>query len=383
MSNPNPIEKEYGNSAHSLNVENYGKPVYIANLSPVDAGPKYPQSELLQRLANTYARELQNKGRNESPEHWKNLLERFGCGPEAIGFRSGVELDILSAELCNSDLSQKMKIYDEHCGRYLKSLFAKTEMKNQPEDIIHVSCTGYIAPSPVQQALSRAEQFRSRVTHFYHMGCYAAMPATRWSALRGQSQTGRTQIIHTELCSLHFRPSSEIQDWVVQSLFADGFISYEITDQAPPRGLKILRSAEALLPTSLDLMSWNLSAMAFQMTLSRDVPKIIAGRVQNFVEQLMHGVDLRQAKIYFAVHPGGPKIIQQVQAELKLEPWQTAASRDILYRYGNMSSATVPHIWHKLVSESEVLAGSFVVSLAFGPGLSISGQLAQVVGPTA
>ena len=49
-----------------------------------------------------------------------------------------------------------------------------------PDDIIHVTCTGYEAPSAVQKlAVRRGWQDRVGITHAYHMGCYASMPAVR------------------------------------------------------------------------------------------------------------------------------------------------------------------------------------------------------------
>jgi predicted naringenin-chalcone synthase len=83
--------------------------------------------------------------------------------------------------------------------------------------------------------------------------------------------------------------------------------------------------------------------------------------------------DLRHAVV--AVHPGGPKIIDRVQEILELDAAQVQASRDVLFDYGNMSSATLPHIWQRIASDERVASGASVLSLAFGPGLSVCGAL--------
>ena len=77
----------------------------------------------------------------------------------------------------------------------------------------------------------------------------------------------------------------------------------------------------------------------------------------------------------FAVHPGGPRIVDAVQSALELSDAQVAASRDVLSRYGNMSSATLPHVWRDLLRSSAVEPGTVVASLAFGPGLTMAGAL--------
>jgi predicted naringenin-chalcone synthase len=54
---------------------------------------------------------------------------------------------------------------------------------------------------------------------------------------------------------------------------------------------------------------------------------------------------------------------------------QLAHSRAVLHDHGNMSSATLPHIWARLLDDADVPSGSLVPSLAFGPGLTICGAL--------
>ena len=85
------------------------------------------------------------------------------------------------------------------------------------------------------------------------------------------------------------------------------------------------------------------------------------------------------AAALFAVHPGGPRIIDRVQDLLKLTPMQVASSRAVLYENGNMSSATLLFIWKSILENSEIPSGTWVVSLAFGPGLTICGGIFKKV----
>ncbi len=54
---------------------------------------------------------------------------------------------------------------------------------------------------------------------------------------------------------------------------------------------------------------------------------------------------------------------------------QVQTSRDVLFDHGNTSSATLPHVWKRLVEERGVAPGALVPSLAFGPGLTMCGEL--------
>jgi predicted naringenin-chalcone synthase len=77
----------------------------------------------------------------------------------------------------------------------------------------------------------------------------------------------------------------------------------------------------------------------------------------------------------FAIHPGGPRILDYLEELLKLEKRQLRLSRAVLFQRGNMSSATLPHIWMAGASDGDLKPGTLVVSLAFGPGLTIAGAL--------
>jgi predicted naringenin-chalcone synthase len=115
------------------------------------------------------------------------------------------------------------------------------------------------------------------------------------------------------------------------------------------------------------------------MTLSPEVPKQVAGHLRRFVSDLYAkaGMSLAQdhARTVYAVHPGGPKIIDGVRDVLELSEAQVQTSRDVLRDHGNMSSATAPHIWMRVADDPAVAPGTPVVSLAFGPGLTMCGGI--------
>lgn len=354
-------------------VENFPVPVFISNITPGSVGQCYSQGELLRALAESHAKEFNEK----DLDHWIRMVERFGCSPERIGSRYTVKRDVVSTEFALANIDVRMAWFNENIEAYIQDMIEA--MPEIPSDFFHVTCTGYSSPSVPQKLVAR-KNLPIRVTHLYHMGCYAALPATRLAALKVQSQTGSTLVCHTELSTLHFKPSRNPADWVVQSLFADGCVSYSVAPiRSAARSLRVLRHAEIIIPGTEDQMTWNLTSQAFAMTLGKDVPEIISHFVGPFVEESTRGLD-RLDRAIFAIHPGGPKIIDRVQDRLRLGEEQVCFSKQVLFERGNMSSATLPFIWREIVDSSHVPAGAIVVSLAFGPGLTIVGQVAEVVG---
>jgi predicted naringenin-chalcone synthase len=313
------------------------------------------------------------------------VIDRCACGPTKIGTRhfsvplhgsrDGHPIYDTTHGVHGAPTGARSKLYSELVDAYFAEAFAG---ETAPADLIHVTCTGYVSPSGAQKLVAN-RGWSSRVTHAYHMGCYAAVPAVRIAA--GFATPGqRVDIVHTELCSLHLDPTDHrIEQLVVNSLFADGLIRYSLTDTATT-GLRILALHEAILPDSADQMGWTVSEWGMQMTLSREVPDRIDGALRGFVTELFRrgGVDLgRLASAVVAVHPGGPKIIDRVRDRLELSEAQVAASRRVLFEHGNMSSATLPHVWMRLLDDPRVPVGTLIPSLAFGPGLTMCGVLLE------
>jgi predicted naringenin-chalcone synthase len=285
-------------------------------------------------------------------------------------------------------LDQRMRAFDEVVLGYLRDIYQHEQ--EAPADIVHVSCSGYLAPSPVQKLASERHWNNTVLTHSYHMGCYGAMPAIRTAfgilSLAqglGTVKKHRVDVVHTEPLSLHFDVTSTALDNIItMSLFGDGFIRYSAfpLDELRARrlrGLQPLAMHDTLLPDSVDEMIWNLGPHRFDMYLGRHVPRRIRDGILPFIIALCAkaGIDFESERdeLVFAVHPGGPKILTEVQNRLGLRADQLKSSYEVLRDYGNMSSASVPHIWHRIVEDESIAPGTRVVSFAFGPGLTASG----------
>ncbi|MES2239853.1 MAG: 3-oxoacyl-[acyl-carrier-protein] synthase III C-terminal domain-containing protein [Bacteroidota bacterium] len=289
----------------------------------------------------------------------------------------------------------KIEVRMEWFKRKMRYVFNHFYSKNdsRPENLIHVTCSGYSSPSVAQEAVIDRNWDTVQVTHSYHMGCYGAFPAIRTaSSLIAASLTnGRSDVVHTELLSAHlnlteFSPSNTM----ICSLFADGFIGYSLYEEEAfmndntiqeKKGLRILASHEVIIPDSLEDMSWDLGEYNFLMTLSKRVPVFIRKNIKAFLTTLCEkgGVNLEEQKsqMYFAIHPGGPKIIDYVVSEIDILKEQAHWSYEVLRIYGNMSSATIPHILNEIINDSTIKSGTKVVAMAFGPGLTATGLLLE------
>jgi predicted naringenin-chalcone synthase len=279
-------------------------------------------------------------------------------------------------------IDHRMSLYDKHISAVFDELYQSSE---PPDHLIHTTCTGYLSPSAAQKLVSlKGWSSKTQVTHAYHMGCYASIPSIRIADAFIKQGARLCNVVHSEFCSLHMNPlNHSIGQLVIESLFADGVIKYSVqetlNDKQP--GFRILAIKEELIPDSIHGMSWEASRFGFNMTLSKDVPFLIKEKIKEFVENLL---DLASVKndikdIFFAIHPGGPKIIEQVAESLGLIEAQYDKTKEVLKCRGNMSSATLPHVWEKILHEKNIPQGSIIVSLAFGPGLTVAGAVFEKV----
>jgi predicted naringenin-chalcone synthase len=161
-------------------------------------------------------------------------------------------------------------------------------------------------------------------------------------------------------------------------------VAYSIADELPSRSaaLELVAQNEQIIPESSRAMAWVCSDFGMQMALSRDVPELVARELGSFLERLRQSARLTRSEMRgasYAVHPGGPKILDLVGRALELEDSQLEHSRKVLRGRGNMSSATLPHVWQELLRDPRVSDGQWVVSLAFGPGLTICGAIVRKV----
>lgn len=273
-------------------------------------------------------------------------------------------------------LKKRLELFDQEISALFAQFYLEVELP--PTHLIHVTCTGYVAPSPAQKWVSFKEWgAHTTVTHAYHMGCYASIPALRMG--RGfLASASSVDVVHTEFCSLHMHPlKHDLEQLVVQGLFADGFIKYSLFEEdakIPHFVIKALR--EEIIPGSTDQMTWICEEYGFGMTLSKEVPLSIARHLKGYLARLKEEAQMPEdANVFYAIHPGGPKIIESIERLLHLAPCQIQHSMEVLCHFGNMSSATLPHIWELMLNDKTIPHGAHVISLAFGPGLCIAGSV--------
>jgi alkylresorcinol/alkylpyrone synthase len=176
-------------------------------------------------------------------------------------------------------------------------------------------------------------------------------------------------------------PSGDVEQIVAHALFGDGAAAVVLSPQPAPRpgAPPPLRMVDLVARTdtaSTDHMTWDITDLGFRMRLSPRVPEVLARQLGPALDELLgrHGLDVGEIDAW-AVHPGGPKILDTVQKECDLPPEALSPSREVLAERGNCSSATVLLVLDRLRAQQAVPSGGHVVAMAFGPGLTLYAAL--------
>ncbi|MCH7919007.1 MAG: type III polyketide synthase [Planctomycetes bacterium] len=245
--------------------------------------------------------------------------------------------------------------------------------------IITVSCTGFAAPGLDIQLIGELGLPETiQRTHVGFMGCHGALNGLQVAkAIVEGGPQACVLMCCTELCSLHYYYGVDAEKLVANALFADGSAAIVGRAAPGPAGGKGHWRVEAcgslVMPDSQEEMTWIIGDHGFEMTLSASVPSLIAERLKPWMQGWLAGIGFSLTDIRsWAIHPGGPRIVQSTAGCLGLPRSVLRASLETLSEHGNMSSATVLFVIDRLQQDH---ARTPCVAMAFGPGLAIEACL--------
>jgi predicted naringenin-chalcone synthase len=267
----------------------------------------------------------------------------------------------------------RMKLYGEKAPELALQAIGALGEKASLGGITHLvvaSCTGFVAPGIDQiiaQKLGLSGSVERTLVGF--MGCYAAVAALRVAYHIARSEPeARVLVVTVELSTLHLIETEEIEPMLALLQFGDGAAAALVS--AEEGGLAIDRFFAATLPDSSELIQWRIGDAGFEMHLSGKVPGRIAHALQDpaLRQEILHRCTADE--VNWAVHAGGRSILDAVEGALGLPTDALGASRGVLDRFGNMSSATLMFVLEDIMDSDDPRDG---VALAFGPGLAAEG----------
>ncbi len=274
----------------------------------------------------------------------------------------------------------RMRLFEARAPELAAAALARLGPEAGLDRISHIvvtCCTGFAAPGLDLQILS-ALGLKGGVerTLIGFMGCYAAINGLKTARHIVRSEnTARVLMLNLELCTLHLQETDDIETILSFMVFADGCAASVIS--AEPYGIALDRFQAVLAPDSADLITWKIRDRGFDMMLSGQVPGAIHRALGECAVEVLDGAPTT-AFTHWAVHPGGRSVLDAVTQALVLPEAALRGSREVLYNYGNMSSATVMFVLAGMLASPP---GERGCAMAFGPGLVAETLLFTTAGP--
>ncbi|MEO1254383.1 MAG: type III polyketide synthase [Bacteroidota bacterium] len=274
----------------------------------------------------------------------------------------------------------RMLIYQEHA---IKLAFQASERaiqsasisKDKITHLVAVSCTGMYAPGLDIELIDKLNlETSTQRTSINFMGCYAAFNAMKTAQnIVSANPSANVLVVCVELCSIHLQDKTDDESILSNAIFGDGAAAMIVGSKPSYGSLEMSSFYSDLALDGRKEMGWYIGDHGFEMKLSSKVPDVIKEGIGELTNRLLEKIELGIEDIeFFAIHPGGKRILDVIESKLDIPKQKNLPARDILKNHGNMSSPTVlfviKSIQDKLTKEDD---GKHILSFAFGPGLTL------------
>jgi alpha-pyrone synthase len=254
--------------------------------------------------------------------------------------------------------------------------------------LVLVTSTGFIAPGvdvAIVKELGLSRSVSRVVVNF--MGCAAALNAIRTATSYVRAYPGmKAMVVCIELCSVNAVFEDDVNDVVTHSLFGDGCAALliganQVHEKLEPGKVVVRSSFSRLLDDTEDGIVLGVKHDGITCELSENLPQYIYSGVDPVVAEMLRDHALEKSDIdLWAIHPGGPRIIEESVRSLAIPAERAAPSWDVLAQFGNMLSVSLIFVLEMMVRQAEsTKAISTGVAFAFAPGVTVEGMLFDII----
>ncbi len=246
----------------------------------------------------------------------------------------------------------------------------------EPEELsalFVVSITGIASPSLDARLINRMGLNRNlKRLPVFGLGCVAGAAGLARAADYVQAYTRESAaLLAVELCSLTFqRDDASVVNQISASLFGDGAAAVVVAGAAVPgMGPRIVATRSVFYRDTQDVMGWEISERGFRIVLSRGVPDIVKRHLADDVDAFLVERGLCRNDIgSWIIHPGGPSVLDAVEAALDPPPGALNPSWRSLRTVGNISSVSVLLVLEDVMMHDRPAQGTWGLLAALGPG---------------
>lgn len=307
-------------------------------------------------------------------QYRNSVLKDFG--------RIGEDLEFLGNNGSgHPGVTQRMKLFKTEAlplsVQAIKNCLGNTYDPSDFTHLITVSCTGMYAPGLDIELIGEIGlPTNIQRTGIHFMGCYAAFNALKVAdAICKSNSKALVLIVCVELCTIHFQNKKDEETLLSNAIFADGAAATIVGSDPRQGALEMMSFYNDIEPAGKQDMTWEIADFGFEIRLSSYVPDLIRNGMKTLTDKLLQHLEESIEDIdYFAIHPGGKKILRVVENCLDIANDKSRHAHEVLSENGNMSSPTILFVLKKIMEQAQGSEAN-ILAFAFGPGLTLESMM--------
>ena len=218
--------------------------------------------------------------------------------------------------------------------------------------------------------------------HITGVACASAVPLMRMATGTLAQHPGRDCLVVAaeSMSSLLTRAGEDDPraKTVGAAIFGDGCAAALLSANPGADGPMILATRVHQIGGTLGAVGLNSSEQDCYLHLARELPDLAGAGLPGVAEKFLRRHGVAHAEIdHWMVHPGGRRIIENIQAALELSDEQTATSWDALANHGNVGTPSIFYVLHETIERRRPQPGERGLAVTIGPGVTVGLMLLQ------
>jgi alkylresorcinol/alkylpyrone synthase len=344
-----------------------------------DAAPERPLGTRIAGIA------VSDAERSYSQEQ---VLERLGLKGDAfaegIFERCGVKrrhLDLSDEFLDDTTQGRTTRIEREFLAHSIRAVDALGIDPAEIGTVVSASLYSLGCPSLAHRLVDHYEM--DPTTDKYHItgvGCASGVPLMKLASQALAGHPGKhALVVAAESMSgtlMRATPEDPRAKTVGSAIFGDGCAAALLSsdpgsDRIPP-GPLIIASRVHQLAGTLDAVRLDMTPTDSHLHLARELPDLAGAGLPAVAEGFLREHGLERAEIdHWIVHPGGRRIIENVQSALELSHEDAEVSWDALAAHGNIGTPSIFYVLADTIARREPAPGERGLMVTIGPGVTV------------
>jgi alkylresorcinol/alkylpyrone synthase len=314
----------------------------------------------------------------------EQVLERLGLKGDAfaegIFERCGVKrrhLDLSDEFLADTTQGRTTRIERELLAHSIRAVDALGIDPAEIGTVVSASLYSLGCPSLAHRLVDHYEM--DPTTDKYHItgvGCASGVPLMKLASQALAEHPGKhALVVAAESMSgtlMRATPEDPRAKTVGSAIFGDGCAAALLSSDPVAAGPAILASRVHQLAGTLDAVRLDMTPTDSHLHLARELPDLAGAGLPAVAEDFLREHGLERSEIdHWIVHPGGRRIIENVQSALELSHEDAEVSWDALAAHGNIGTPSIFYVLADTIARREPAPGERGLMVTIGPGVTV------------